>query len=170
MTKKDEIIIRRVLNSDYTSIIDLNQSEVHNTSSMDLDRLKMLDSLSDYHRVAVVNEQITAFIMAMKDHVPYENDNYRWFSSRYDSFLYIDRIVVGKEFQGCKIGPFLYEDLFNYARAINVDIIACEINIIPPNNISLSFHKKHCFREVGRQWLEVGKKQVSMQVAIAGRK
>lgn len=165
MTKKDTVNIRRVLKSDYTSIIALNQSEVQNTSSMDLDRLTLLDSLSVYHRVAVINERITAFIMVMKDHVPYENTNYRWFSSRYDCFLYIDRIVVGKEFQGRKIGSMLYEDLFNFARAMNVDILACEINIIPPNATSLSFHQKHCFREAGRQWLEGGKKQVSMQVA-----
>jgi predicted GNAT superfamily acetyltransferase len=39
-----------------------------------------------------------------------------------------------------------------------------DINVVPPNKTSLAFHLKHGFSEVGRQRLQSGTKQVSMQV------
>ena len=160
-----EFIIRDVQESDYNDIVDLNASEVQYTNVMDIDRVNYLDSLSTYHKVAVFNGRVVAFLLAMKDHCPYQNDNFNWFSSQYEEFLYIDRIVVGRSFQGHKIGSLLYEDVFNYAREEKITVITCEINIVPPNESSLAFHAKHGFREVGTQWIVSGQKQVLMQAA-----
>lgn len=161
-----KVIIRDAQESDYAVIVDLNASEVQYTSAMDTNRVRYLDLLSVYHRVAILDGQVAAFLLAMKDHAPYKNDNFDWFSSRYDHFLYIDRIVVSRSFQGCKIGSLLYLDIFNYARKEIIPIIACEINIAPPNERSLAFHAKHGFREIGNQWIAEGEKKVSMQVAM----
>ena len=160
-----EFIIRDIQESDYNDIVDLNASEVQYTNVMDIDRVNYLDSLSTYHKVAVLNGRVVAFLLAMKDHCQYQNDNFNWFSLRYKEFLYIDRIVVGRSFQGHKIGSLLYEDVFNYAREEKITVITCEINIVPPNESSLAFHAKHGFREVGTQWIVNGQKQVSMQAA-----
>lgn len=42
--------------------------------------------------------------------------------------------------------------------------MTCEVNIIPKNDISMKFHKKYGFKEVGQQRTEKGKKLVSMQL------
>jgi uncharacterized protein len=146
-------------------IADLNAGEVRHTSPMDPDRVILLDSLSAYHRIALFDGQAAAFLLAMKDHVPYQNDNYSWFSSRYEKFLYIDRIVVAKPFQKRGIGTLLYRDLFDYARREKIPLITCEINIVPPNQRSLAFHARHGFRETGIRLATDGRKQVSMQIA-----
>jgi len=161
-----DLVIHRVSESAYQDILALNQSEVQYTSPMNLERLKLLDSLSSYHRIAMINSQAAGFILVMKDHAAYENDNFNWFSLRYDNFLYIDRIVVGKEYQGCGVGLLLYKDLFSFARQEKIKIITCEININPPNERSLVFHHKLGFREVGSQFVDHKKKQVSMQVKL----
>jgi uncharacterized protein len=161
----ENVIIRSATEQDFPEIVELNASEVEYTSVMDEERLRHLHSLSAYHKVAVVDGKIAAFILVMKDGVPYRNDNYEWHTARYQQFLYIDRIVVDQKYQGQKIGSLLYKDLFDYARKHNIPLVCCEINAIPPNKPSQDFHARHGFRETGSQWICNGKKKVSMQVA-----
>ena len=157
------IVIRHVSEPYFQAVIDLNDSEVQHTSAMDIKRLGHLHLLASYHRVALAGNVVAAFLLVMEDNVPYENDNYSWFSARYEKFLYIDRIVVGCKFQGRGIGKLLYADLFDYARQKNIPLVTCEINVIPPNERSSAFHACLGFGEVGSQWICVGQKKVSMQ-------
>jgi uncharacterized protein len=121
--------------------------------------------MSTYCKVATVEEQVAAFLIALREGAPYENDNHRWFSSRYPSFLYVDRIVVSSRFSGRGIGSRLYGDLFAFARSQGIRSVVCEYNIVPPNPASRAFHEKFGFREVGTQWVAGGTKQVSLQAA-----
>jgi len=41
--------------------------------------------------------------------------------------------------------------------------LTCEFDIEPPNPVSMRFHQRMGFREVGTQWIGDGKKQVSLQ-------
>ncbi len=160
----EKIIIRDATEHDYPAIVKLNADQVEFTSPMDIDRLKLLGSLADYHRVVVNEATVVAFMLAMKTNVPYENDNYNWFSARYNDFLYIDRVVITASYQGRRIGTLFYEDIFEFARENKIPLVACEINTLPPNERSLAFHAKLGFKEVGEQWIQNSKK-VSMQVA-----
>jgi len=158
-------LVRDAQERDYPAIVQLNDSEVQHTSPMDLDRLHHLAMLSSYLRVAVVNDEAVAFLLAMQAGAPYHNENFSWFSSRYESFLYIDRVVVKRDFQGRGIGKLLYHDVFAFAAREHIPLLVCEINTVPPNETSVAFHLRHGFSEVGSQWLDEGKKKVSMQVA-----
>jgi predicted GNAT superfamily acetyltransferase len=73
--------------------------------------------------------------------------------------------VVGGEHQGLRLGSRLYQDLFEFARAQGISVVACEYNLVPPNEPSRIFHDKFGFQEVGSQWLDDGAKQVSLQAA-----
>jgi predicted GNAT superfamily acetyltransferase len=157
--------IRDARDSDFESILRLNDVEVQQTSQMDLERLRTLDHLSAYHKVAVLGGRVAGFIIAIRAGVPYENDNFAWFTSRLDDFLYVDRIVVGSDFSGRKIGSRLYQDIFAYAKAQGISNITCEYNIDPPNLASRAFHDKFGFRELGTQWVAGGTKLVSLQAA-----
>jgi predicted GNAT superfamily acetyltransferase len=91
--------------------------------------------------------------------------NYRYFAERFDTFLYVDRIVVAASHQGRGLGAVLYDDLFAHARRGGVARVTCEIDAIPPNEASRRFHARYGFRELGRQWVAEGRKQVSLQEA-----
>ncbi len=160
-----EIHIREVLTSDFSRIVELNAIAVQNTSVMDIARLAELHALSSYHQVITVNGIVAGFLLAMRESVPYRNDNFAFFAERYKTFLYIDRIVIAPDFAGLKLGSLLYQDLFDHARHNAVPVLACEYNIDPPNEPSRHFHDKFGFTEIGRQWLDDGNKQVSLQVA-----
>ena len=159
------MLLRNACADDFGSIVVLNQREVQQTSPMDLARLRELAQMSSYHKVAVVDGRIAAFLLAMREDAPYLNDNYAWFAARFPQFIYVDRIVVSSEFAGLKIGSQLYEDLFDYARSQGIKAITCEYNVRPPNPASQRFHDKFGFKELGQQWVAHGTKLVSLQVA-----
>ena len=56
---------------DFDRILQLNDAEVQHTSAMDLERLRYLDQLAFYHRVATVDRQVAAFLFAMRDGAAY---------------------------------------------------------------------------------------------------
>jgi predicted GNAT superfamily acetyltransferase len=157
--------IRAAVASDFESILKLNDAEVHQTSPMDLSRLIALVQMSTYCKVVIADGQAAAFLIALREGAPYENDNYQWFTARFPSFLYVDRIVVSSAFAGRKIGTKLYENLFEFARSLGIRTITCEYNIDPPNPASRAFHDKFGFKELGTQWVAGGTKRVSLQAA-----
>jgi len=159
------IEIRDAMPADFPDLCALNLAEVQHTSPMNLERLSVLDALSCYHRVACVDGHVAAFLLAMRSGAPYENDNFAWFSARYEHFIYVDRIVVSAAFQGRRLGSRLYEDLFRFAVHRGCRQVTCEYNINPPNEPSRRFHDRFGFRECGTQWVAQGSKQVSLQVA-----
>lgn len=159
------IEIRDAVDADFASIIELNGAEVHHTSAMDLERLRLLNRLSSYHKVATVDGRVAAFLLAMREGAPYDNDNYRWFATRLPSFLYVDRVVVGASHAGRGIGSKLYQEMFAYAQAQGIASVTCEYNIEPPNPASRAFHDRFGFKEVGTQWVAGGSKRVSLQAA-----
>lgn len=160
-----DILIRHAAPADFDAIVALNEAAVQHTSAMDVQRLRNLHALSAYHKVATVDGQVTAFLLAMRENAPYSNENYGFFAARYAVFLYVDRIVVDPSCAGLKLGTLLYRDLFDYARAQAVPVITCEYNIEPPNEPSRRFHDRFGFSEVGTQWLDGGRKRVSLQAA-----
>lgn len=160
-----DIVIRAAQPTDFQRIVELNAEALQHTSVMDLQRLTELDVLSAYHKVLIVDSCVTAFLLAMRNSAAYSNDNFMFFASRYNRFVYVDRIVVDPAFSGLKIGSLLYQDLFLYARDNALPIVACEYNIEPPNEPSRRFHDKFGFTQIGTQWLDGGKKRVSLQVA-----
>jgi predicted GNAT superfamily acetyltransferase len=159
------IEVRDATPSDFPDLCALNLTEVQHTSPMSPERLAVLDALSCYHRVACVSGQVAAFLLAMRGGAAYENDNFAWFSVRYENFIYVDRIVVSAAFQGMRLGTRLYEDLFRFAVRSGCRQVTCEYNISPPNEPSRRFHDRFGFRECGTQWVAQGSKQVSLQVA-----
>ncbi|OGS38722.1 MAG: GNAT family N-acetyltransferase [Elusimicrobia bacterium RIFOXYD12_FULL_66_9] len=161
----DDPVLRDAAEADLPRILALNEGEERHTSPLDLEQLRFLHSISAYHRVISIDGTAAAFLLALREHAPYQNDNYAWFSSRCPEFIYIDRVVVDARQQGKRLGSRLYHDLFSFARRQDVPTVACEFNIVPPNEPSRLFHARFGFEEVGTQWLAGGTKQVSLQTA-----
>ena len=125
-----QVVIRNANEDDFVSIVELNDAEVNQTSPMGLERLRELARISCYHKVAVAGERVAAFLLAMREKALYLNDNYAWFAARFPQFVYVDRIVVGSEFAGLKIGTLLYKDLFDYARSQDIKMVTDAISML----------------------------------------
>jgi hypothetical protein len=159
------IFIRDATAADYGRIVELNDAEVQQTSLMDLQRLEELAGMASYHKVAVIQGRVAAFLLAFREGAPYRNDNYQWFAARFASFAYVDRIVVAADCAGRGVGRQLYTDLFAWARSQGLATVTCEYNIQPPNLPSKWFHDSFGFKELGTQWVSEGTKEVTLQAA-----
>lgn len=163
----DEPVLRRAEAADFPRVLALNAGVVTATSAMDLTRLRALDALAAYHRVAEAGGRVVAFLLAMDHAAAYDNDNFRWFAARYPRFVYVDRIVVDAAAAGLGIGTRLYRDLFAHARRAGIERIVCEYNLEPPNPASAAFHARLGFTETGKRRSADGSKLLSMQMAPA---
>jgi uncharacterized protein len=164
LSEMTDIRFRAATLSDFPVILALNHQSEHFLSPLDSAKLARLAKETGYFQVAVAEETVAAFLLAFLPEADYNNPNFLWFKARYDRFVYIDRVVVGEAFRGRHLAGRLYADLQAQATARKVPRLACEIHIDPPNPISLRFHEKHGFTEVGRQFIEDQKKIVSLQI------
>jgi uncharacterized protein len=135
----------------FGAILDLNEEFVDVLAPLSRERLELLDSLASYHRVAVDHGDVVGFALAFGNEVRHDSVNFRWFAARYDSFLYVDRVVVAARMQGTGVGALLYEDLFAFAHREAYERVTCEIDADPPNPRSERFHRGFGFSEVGSQ-------------------
>ncbi len=163
----NQVTLRNAEPSDFDVIVALNAAELQHTSAMDVARLRELDALACYHKVACIDGTVAAFLLAMRHDAAYANDNFGWFAARLPAFVYVDRIVVSADFARHRLGSLLYTDLFEFARAHRLPHVTCEYNIVPANEPSRRFHDKFDFKELGTQWVAGGSKQVSLQAAGA---
>lgn len=155
--------IRDATPADFDAILRLNAESVRFLSPLAAPRLAHLHAQAAWHRVACVDGQVAAFLLALREGAAYDSQNYLWFAARYPRFLYIDRVVVDSAFQSRRLGTLLYEDLLAHARGTQVGRVTCEFDIEPANPASARFHARFGFREVGRQNVAYAAKAVSLQ-------
>lgn len=161
-----QITIRPACERDHEFILKTNLDNVEVLSPMDADRMKLLASMTDQFLVAEADGNLAAFMMVFREGADgYDSENYRWFSARYEKFLYIDRVAIAEPFRHLGIGTKLYEAVFAHAKALNIPFVTCEVDTIPYNAVSLNFHKKMGFREVGAQFVHLNGVTVSLQEA-----
>ncbi len=155
--------IRPATLEDYEQILKLNEESVHFLSPLTKERLTNLHQQSEILKVVEENGVVEAFVLAFREGKDYDSVNYIWFENNYDKFLYVDRVVVSARKQNSGLGKLLYEEVFKHAKLIDTPVVTAEIDIEPLNIISLKFHEKFGFKEVGKQSVAGGKKTVSLQ-------
>ena len=156
-----DIIIRDAGDSDLDAILSLNQSEVPHVGSVDLAKLRWYAEHASYFRVAADADRLAAYLVGFRPGTSYESPNYRWFCDNYDDFAYVDRVAVADFARRCGIASRLYDD-FAATVPTTVEIMTCEVNIKPPNESSMTYHKRLGFKQIGSLSSDNGRKEVAM--------
>lgn len=136
------------------AVLRLNRRHERELSGLDGRRLDAL--IGEAFHATVIGEG-AAFLLALDQDAAYDSRNYQWFRWRYPRFVYIDRVAVAAVVRGKGLASQLYRELFEIAGASGHSIVACEVNVDPPNPASDAFHEAHGFKEVGRAALATGK-------------
>lgn len=95
------------------------------------------------------NGRPAGFLLALSHATPRQGPNHGWFLEGLPAFAYIDRVVVDAASRGAGLGRALYADLAARARAAGLPVLACEVNLEPPNPASMAFHERLGFVEAG---------------------
>lgn len=156
------IVVRAIRDEDRSPILRLNEASVHFTSPLDDPSLRELLGMTAFGRVAEIDGELVAFLIALREGTAYESPNYRWFERRGGSFVYVDRIVVDDAARGNGVASRLYDDVIAFTTASGVESVVCEVDADPPNPVSQRFHVRYGFVELDTHVLPSGKR-VSLQ-------
>ncbi|MBB36418.1 MAG: GNAT family N-acetyltransferase [Hirschia sp.] len=153
-----DLTIREAVLEDADWFLALNAANTPAVGPLDIDRLRALEDQS--HAVMIAEdgqgERLGALVVLAPGR-EYFSLNYRWFERELDSFLYIDRVMVAESGRRKGVGVALYAEALELAEQHGADQLAAEVNITPPNPVSMAFHERMGFSRIGDQQLPDGK-------------
>ena len=142
--------LRNTLEDDLSEIFHINEASIPAVNTVSIEEFKWFLSKKTYFKCAMDEDRnICGFLLVLPPGIDYESLNYKWFSSRYEKFAYIDRIAISKNWRNKGMGKSLYTDLENTLKDYN--LIACEYNVKPLNQVSKQFHESLDYENVGFQ-------------------
>ena len=156
-----DFTISETISDELPLIVKMNQEALPAVSSVNINDMNHFLTIVDYFCSIKIEKKLVGFLIALSPGKEYHSVNYKWFEKRFDSFMYVDRIVIDPSYQGNGLGKGFYNDLVDFSNN-KTDRITCEVNIRPKNEGSMIFHEKYGFIQVGTQTTENGKKEVSL--------
>jgi uncharacterized protein len=154
--------IRRASPRDHGAILAINAEGVPGVSPLDREELGRLAVAADPLLVAVRHGRVAGYLIAFGPGASYEGTCYLWLRERHPRSLYIDQVAVGAESRRSGAASALYDAIADMAVSRSLEELTCEVNLEPPNPVSMRFHERRGFREVGRLDVPDGRR-VSLQ-------
>jgi predicted GNAT superfamily acetyltransferase len=142
------VILRPIAAADHTEVLALNERNVELLAPMDGDRLAYLREVAETAAVIDVDGAFAGFVMTFASGSAYDGENFGWFTRRFDNFCYLDRVVIHEDFRRRGLGTQVYDEL---ETSCGRPLFALEVNLDPPNEASLAFHRARRFVEVGQR-------------------
>ncbi|WP_426574876.1 GNAT family N-acetyltransferase [Aquihabitans sp. McL0605] len=153
--------IRPLTLDDAADVLRINEAVVHKLAPLDETELAWFLATARCAWGAEVDGRLAGFVFVLEPGAAYGSANYRWFSERYDDFLYLDRVAIDEGFRRTGIGGAVYDQVEALAAASGRPLLL-EVNELPPNHASLAFHEARGFRPVGTLAHDGGAKVVRL--------
>ena len=148
----------------FSSFYKINQQQVPKVGSVSLEEFINLIKISNISYGFIKKGICLGFVICLRENTNYQSINFKFFKKRHKKFFYIDRIAIANKYQSAGIGSILYNKLLSIKVKFNIPICA-EVNIDPPNESSINFHRKHGFSEITESTLKEGYSVVYMEVS-----
>jgi hypothetical protein len=145
-----EPVLRAARLADRAAISAVNRAGQPGVTALSDAEIEACVARATWFRVAELDGELCAYLIALADGLRAIGDEYDWFSARRETFLYVDQIAVAPVFWGRGVAPALYAEVAREAQRLGRGRVVCEVNLRPPNPRSLAFHARQGFREVGR--------------------
>ena len=142
-------LLEPLRDTDRAQVVALNERHQHLTAPMDLDRLAHLDAVGT-EEVIRDDGRFAGFVVTVADDADHDSSNFVWFRERYDTFVYLDRIVVHDDFRRRGLAGRVYDEV-ETRTARRTPWLTLEVNSDPPNEPSWAFHTARGFEQVGER-------------------
>lgn len=143
------MLIRPLVPADLPTLWALNQANVPAVGEETPAAMAELLAMSSLALGVEAEGALVGFSYSLPPGRPYASENYRWFSARYASFLYLDRVAFAEGHRGKGYGAAMYREVERQAG--DAEWFLLEVNLEPRNDGSLRFHAREGFVEVGQQ-------------------
>lgn len=140
--------VRPFLPGDLDVLLPMNNAAVPAVSDLGAEEFLDLINSSLVCLVAEVAGAPAGFLLCLPENIDYASPNYAWLSEREQSFAYTDRICIGEDMRGRRLGEALYQALFQQFAGTGRCFL-CEVNSRPPNPGSMRFHERLGFAPMG---------------------
>ena len=167
MTTETTLTVVDAAPEDLEAVAELNNAAVPAVNALSAAEVAAIAAMGAL-RIVRSGDEISGLVMTVTEGQPYASMNYRWFSGRFDSFLYVDRIVVAPAARGLGVGRALYRDTFARAAALGRPRVCAEVNVEPPNPVSMAFHAATGFNVLLDRFNEEAGKTVRMMERPVG--
>ncbi len=138
--------------ADHADVLGLNERFVHLLAPLADERLQRM---TETGTVEVIRHEgrFAGFVVTAMSGSGFTSDNFAWFGERYDSYCYLDRIVLEEDVRRLGLGRRVYDEI-EARTARRAPLLTLEVNIDPPNEPSLAFHTGRGFAQVGERVIE----------------
>lgn len=153
--------IRDIRERDLDAVLALNNNAGPAILPLDAANVRFFFERADYFRVAVLDGGVAGFLIALREDAPHASSNFRWFRQRYESFVYVDRVVIGDLYRGHGLGRLFYSDVQSYSE-VRAPLLACEVFLEPRDDVAMLFHGTRGFSEVGQQLMPESDRRVCL--------
>ena len=139
--------LRPVTVADHAQVLDLNERHVELLAPLDEARLVQLQVWARTAAVIDVDGSFAGFVLTFAAESAYDGENFAWFRDRFadrEGFGYLDRIVIADDFRRRGLASLVYDEL-------ETPLFTLEVNLDPPNEASLAFHRARGYVEVGQR-------------------
>lgn len=136
-----ETTIREIEQTDFDTVIDLNQNALEGVGPLDHESLSLLVKQADQALVLDDDGDIAGFVITLPTGATYDSSRYDWFERRLAEYVYLDRIVVAETHRRQGVASRLYE-------AVEGDLPVA-LEVYETNDVSLAFHRSRGYETVG---------------------
>jgi predicted GNAT superfamily acetyltransferase len=145
-------VLRPLVDADLDDVLELNQRSTPAVGEVDRARLASIVDQSSLALIARDDDgRLAGFVLVLAPGADYDSPNYLHFAAQYPEFRYVDRIAIDPSGQRGGLGRRLYGAVVEHARTAGAPVVLAEVNLEPPNPVSLAFHASLGFTEVGTQ-------------------
>jgi uncharacterized protein len=145
----DTLTIRPALDQDFERILAINEDGRPGVSPLTPPELAAICAGAGLFGVAEIDREVVGYVIAYTDEDVYDGEEFNWLKRSFARFLYIDQIAIARAARRSGIGARIYRSLEQCAREQALTSLVCEVNLDPPNPVSLEFHTRQRFVEVG---------------------
>lgn len=148
-------LLRPITPADHAQVLAWNHAHVELLAPLDEDRLAALLGWADLGCVIHHDGRDVGFVLTFASGSAYDGENFRWFAEHLEAaagrgFYYLDRVVVDPAVRRAGIGTRVYDEIEERARSL-APVMCLEVNLDPPNEPSLEFHRRRGYREIGQE-------------------
>jgi predicted GNAT superfamily acetyltransferase len=165
-TMRNPIVIREVRPDDIPEILRINVESSPGVTQLTVRGIAGLISEATLPWVAVADQGTAGYLIAFLGSASYGGEEFAWFKERMQNFVYVDQVALARSYRGRGIGSMLYSQLERWGSGQLCRSLNCEVNLDPPNPVSMAFHVSCGFIEIGRMHTSDGRHVALLQKEV----